>query len=93
MSSVLTPALCKAARMMLGWTQHDLAAKSGTSVRTVARFENEHEEQSPKARDALYAAFVNADIQFIAANSETSELDGVGLRWKPRFPHSGIKIV
>lgn len=93
MTSVLTPALCKAARMMLGWTQHDLAAKSGVTVRTVARFEGGLDERSAKARDAFYRAFVECDIQFIAANGETPELDGVGLRWKPRLPHSGIKIL
>jgi transcriptional regulator with XRE-family HTH domain len=79
--------------MMLGWTQGDLAAKSGVSARSLTRFENGLDEPSPKVRDKLYRAFVNADIQFIAANTETVELDGVGLRWKPKLPHSGIKIV
>ncbi len=85
--------MCKAARMMLGWTQDDLAAKSGVNVRTVQRFEKEVDQGSAKPRDAFYRAFVECDIQFIAANGETSELDGVGLRWKPRLPHDGIKVV
>lgn len=92
MSSVLTPALCKAARIFLDWSQEDLVAKSGVSQRTLTRFENGH-GCSAKARDALYRAFVIADIQFIAANTSTGELDGVGLRWKPRLQHDGIKVV
>lgn len=80
--------------MLLGWAQSDLSEKSGVSLRTLGRFEQgDASEASAKARDALYHAFVNADIEFIASNTDSAELDGVGLRWKPRHPHSGIKIV
>lgn len=79
--------------MMLGWSQEDLVARSGVSARSLGRFEIGQGRPSPKVREKLYRAFVNADIQFIAANTETVELDGVGLRWKPKHPHSGIKIV
>ncbi|OWV90371.1 helix-turn-helix domain-containing protein [Rhizobium sp. R693] len=93
MSSALTPALCRAARAMLGWTQQELAAKSGVSARHVVRFENGRDDQYPKLREQLYRAFADTDIQFIAANTDTTELDGLGLRWKPKRQHSGIKIV
>ncbi|MDW9819855.1 helix-turn-helix domain-containing protein [Sinorhizobium meliloti] len=93
MSSVLTPTLCKAARILLGWSQAELAGKSGVSIRSLTRFENGNDSTSPKVREKLYDAFVSADIQFIAANNDTGVLDGVGLRWKPHHPHQGIKIV
>lgn len=78
--------------MLLGWSQQDLVARSHVSLRSLTRFEN-GQESSGKTKDALYRAFVIADIQFIAANTTSTEIDGVGLRWKPRLPHDGIKIV
>jgi transcriptional regulator with XRE-family HTH domain len=93
MSSVLTPTLCKAARILLAWSQADLAGKSGVSILSLTRFENGNDAGSPKVREKLYNAFAVAGIQFIAANNETGAIDGVGLRWKPLFPHQGIKII
>jgi transcriptional regulator with XRE-family HTH domain len=93
MSPVLTPQLCKAARILLSWSQDELARRSGVSVRTLTRFENENENPSPKVRDKLHRAFSNADIQFIASNTDDGEIDGLGVRWKPRTPHNGIKVI
>ena len=93
MSKVLTPTLCKAARVLLKWSQAELSGKAGVGVRSISRFEDEKGEQSPAVRDKLYEAFQNAGIQFIANNSDGPELDGVGLRFRPSYPGRDIKIL
>lgn len=93
MSFVITPKLCKAARILLDWSQEELSARSGVSIRTLTRFETGSHDASSKVSDKLYRAFSNANIEFIAANSDDAMLDGIGLRWKPERPHNGIKIV
>lgn len=93
MSKALTPSLCKAARILLGWSQVDLSKSSGVAVRSLSRFEDGKGEQSPAVRDKLYDAFVEAGIQFIASNSDGIEPDGIGLRYKPLGPGTGIKIL
>ncbi|MBX9457294.1 MAG: helix-turn-helix domain-containing protein [Rhizobium sp.] len=93
MSSVLTPIICRAARSFLGWTQEDLCQRSGVSLRSLTRFENGDHQASAKVRDKLYDAFRNADLQFVAANTDGPELDGVGIRWRPKLPHNGIKVL
>lgn len=93
MSMVLTPDLVRAARVLLGWSQEDLCKQARIGLRSLTRFESGKESPSPKVREALYRALTAADIQFIAVNSETSELDGIGLRWRPKYPHQGIKVL
>jgi transcriptional regulator with XRE-family HTH domain len=93
MSNVLTPTLCKTARTFLKWSQAELSEKAGVSLRSVTRFEDTDGQPSPSVRDKLYNAFIAGGLQFIATNSDEAELDGVGLRFKPRHPHSGIKLV
>jgi len=93
MSKALTPSLSKAARILLGWSQDELSRRANIGVRSVTRFEAENGQQTPGVRDKLYDAFTVAGIQFIASNSDTGELDGVGLRFKPTNPRNGIKIL
>lgn len=93
MSKALTPSLSKAARILLGWSQDELSEKAGVGVRTITRFEASTDQQMPAVREKLYDAFVAGGIQFIASNSHTDRLDGVGLRFKPTNPQDGIKIL
>ena len=93
MSLVVTPSICKAARTLLGWSQEDLCQKSGVSLRSLTRFESGSDLASAKVRDKLYDAFRQAGLQFIAANTDDGELDGVGIRWRPKLPHNGIKVL
>lgn len=93
MSKALTPTLCKAARVLLGWSQADLSSSAKISVRSLSRFEDGKDEPSPAVRDKLYDAFLDAGIQFIASNSDRSEPDGVGLRFKPKDPGREIKLL
>lgn len=93
MSLVVTPSICRAARTLLGWSQEELCKRSGVSIRSLTRFESGNDTGSAKVRDKLYEAFRDADLQFIAANTDGPELDGVGIRWRPKQPHNGIKIL
>jgi transcriptional regulator with XRE-family HTH domain len=47
----LTPRMCVAARALLGWSQHDLAEKSGIGYSTIADFERG--ARQPIARNML----------------------------------------
>lgn len=95
MSKALTPSLSKAARILLGWSQKKLSEKSDVGLRSITRFEADKSSghETASAREKLYDAYTKAGIQFIATNSQTGELDGVGLRFKPNNPFDGIKIL
>lgn len=93
MSKSLTPTLCKAARVLLGWTQADLSKAANVSVRSLSRFEDGKGGESPAVRDKLYEALRVAGIQLIASNSGEAEPDGIGLRFKPLNPGRDIKIL
>lgn len=51
-SSALTPALCRAARGFLGWTQADLSAASGREVPTIRSYEREDQPDRASQRRA-----------------------------------------
>lgn len=93
MSTILTPQLSKAARTLLKWSQEDLSKRAKVGLRSITRFESESDGATPIVRAKLYEAFKAGGIQFIASNTLTDELDGVGLRFKPKNPDCGIKIV
>ena len=72
----------KAARSLLGWSQDDLAEKSGVSKPTIGRLESQDGETvggRAETGDALVAALEKAGIEFIAENG-----GGAGLRLKKR---------
>lgn len=60
----------KAARALLGWSQHDLAEASGVSYPTVARLEREegHLGGRRATADAIRAALEAAGVVFIEEN-------------------------
>ena len=93
MSTILTPQLSKAARGLLDWSQEDLSEKAGVGLRSVSRFESKGGTATPVVRQKLYEAFKQGGIEFIASNSMTNDLDGVGLRFRPHNPNDGIKII
>ena len=69
----------KAARALLGWSQSDLAERSGISLPTVKRLETSEGEIGGRAStgDAIRAALEAAGVLFIAENG-----GGPGVRLK-----------
>jgi transcriptional regulator with XRE-family HTH domain len=78
---VVTIRQVKAARALLGWSQADLAKRSGVSEPTVARLESVDGELGGREDTAekLRAAFKAAGIEFI-----DEESDGLGVRLSKR---------
>jgi transcriptional regulator with XRE-family HTH domain len=58
----------RAARALLGWNQHELAAKADLSQTGIARIENGTNKPNTKTMDKILAAFEGADIEFLDDN-------------------------
>ncbi len=71
----LTPALCRAARGLLDWSQTRLAKTAGWGISTIADFERERRVVSLEAIAAIRAALEAAGVEFIPENG-----GGEGLR-------------
>jgi transcriptional regulator with XRE-family HTH domain len=72
----------KAARSLLGWSQDDLAEKSGISKPTIGRLESQDGEAlggRAETGDALVAALEKGGIDFIIENG-----GGAGVRMKKK---------
>jgi len=54
--------------MLIGWTQRDLAAKSGVSLPTIRRIEAAGEGGRESTYQAIRAALEAAGVDFIAQN-------------------------
>jgi transcriptional regulator with XRE-family HTH domain len=72
----------KAARSLLGWSQDDLAERSGISKPTIGRLESQDSKTvggRAETAAALVAALEKAGIEFIVENG-----GGAGVRMKKR---------
>lgn len=58
----------RAARALLGWSQHDLADKAGLSQTGIARIENGTNQPNTKTLEKINAAFDGADIEFLGSS-------------------------
>lgn len=70
----LTPALCRAARGFLDWTQSDLADRSGVSRGTIRDYEGERHNVHRSTEAQLRLAFENGGLSFVCL-----EGDNVGI--------------
>jgi DNA-binding XRE family transcriptional regulator len=68
---VLTPALCRAARGFLDWTQTDVAQKAGVSRSTIRDYEGGRHDIHRATEAQLRRAFEEGGIVFI-------EVEGCG---------------
>ena len=57
----------RAARALLGWSQHDLADKADLSQTGIARIENGTNQPNSKTIQKIEAAFDKADVEFIGS--------------------------
>ncbi|MGB0719302.1 MAG: helix-turn-helix domain-containing protein [Bdellovibrionales bacterium] len=58
----------RAARALLGWSQHDLAEKADLSQTGIARIENGTNQPNSKTIAKILTAFDRADVEFIGNN-------------------------
>jgi transcriptional regulator with XRE-family HTH domain len=77
--TAITPAQCRAARALLGWSQIELAEKAGISAVAVNQFETGISEPRRSTLDVVRRAFERAGVVFIDENG-----GGAGLRLKRR---------
>ncbi len=75
--TTITPALCRAARGLLGWNQDDLAKAARVGLNTLRNFEAGKSTPMTNNLAAIQAAFEAAGVLFIPENG-----GGAGLRMK-----------
>ena len=71
----ISPAQCRGARGLLGWSQSDLSEASKTATKTVADFERGAREPYQRTLEDVRAALEKAGIEFIEENG-----GGAGVR-------------
>ncbi|WP_137133238.1 helix-turn-helix transcriptional regulator [Rhizobium sp. FKY42] len=64
-SKILTPALCRAARGFLDWTQTDLADRSGVSRSTIRDYEGSRHDVHRATEAQLRQAFEAGGVRFV----------------------------
>ncbi|WP_165918517.1 helix-turn-helix domain-containing protein [Rhizobium azibense] len=69
--TILTPALCRAARGLLDWTQAELAAKASVSRSTIRDYEGLNHEIHRATEAQLRLAFEKGGVRFV-------EIEGAG---------------
>ena len=68
---ILTPALCRAARGLLDWTQSDVAVRAGLSRSTIRDYEGGRHDIHRATEAQLRQAFEDAGVVF-------AEIAGLG---------------
>jgi DNA-binding XRE family transcriptional regulator len=64
-NAILTPALCRAARGFLDWTQTDLAGRSGVSRSTIRDYEGSRHDLHRATEAQLRLAFEEGGVAFV----------------------------
>lgn len=73
---MITPAQAKAARALLGWSQEDLAKRSGVVRRTLMSFETGMRDPRQETIQKIVEAFERAGVRFVNG----PDMQGVLLR-------------
>ena len=66
--SMITPTLSRAARVLLGWNQDDLAEHSSVGINTIRMFEGSKSKPHKSTVRLLTETFEKAGIEFIEEN-------------------------
>ncbi|MBW9116991.1 helix-turn-helix transcriptional regulator [Rhizobium cauense] len=69
-AKILTPALCRAARGLLDWTQIDLADRSGVSRSTVRDYEGNRHDIHRATEAQMRLAFENGGVAFVCLDDD-----------------------
>jgi transcriptional regulator with XRE-family HTH domain len=67
---ILTPALCRAGRGFLDWTQCDLADRSGVSRSTIRDYEGDRHDVHRATEAQLRRAFEEGGLSFLPVDGE-----------------------
>jgi transcriptional regulator with XRE-family HTH domain len=71
-----SPAQCRAARALLGWSQAELSEASGVATKTIADFEREDRSPYERTLNDIHKALAQAGIEFTNGGQP-------GVRMKP----------
>ncbi|MCY1325946.1 helix-turn-helix protein [compost metagenome] len=93
MATVLTADMIRAARALLGWSQIELARRSGVSQKALSDFERNKRPLTAYTSGKLREVIEASNVQFIAENDKRNELIGAGVRWRSDRGSLHIKIV
>jgi transcriptional regulator with XRE-family HTH domain len=61
----ISPVLCKAARILLEWSQNDLAVRAGVSIGTISNYEREMVTISDTNLTTITTVFEEEGVQFM----------------------------
>lgn len=78
----LSPAQCRAARALLGWSQHELSATSGLAAETIAAFEAGRNALPEQSLAGLRSVLAAAGVDVIDEDGE----GGAGVRLHGAHP-------
>jgi transcriptional regulator with XRE-family HTH domain len=71
----ISPAQCRGARGLLGWSQSDLSEASKTATKTIADFERGARAPYPRTLEDVRSALEKGGVEFIDENG-----GGAGVR-------------
>lgn len=82
MAIVLTSDLIRSARALLGWSQSELADRSGVSQKSLSDVELGKKPLTLKLSDRLRSVIQENGVEFTARRINGSEITGAGVRWQ-----------
>ena len=66
----ISPAQCRAARALLGWTREQLAVRAGKGYRCVANFESESRAVRSETLNVIKISLEAAGVVFVEENGD-----------------------
>ncbi len=76
----ISPAQCRAARSLIGWSQDKLSEASKVAKATIANFEAGKRSPYERTLDDIQAALEEAGVVFISEGNEKAGGEGVRLK-------------
>lgn len=74
----MTPAQCRAARGLLGWSQSELGERARVAQKTITKFESEASVPQPRTIEALVKVFEHEGVVFF--DPTETVVTAVGIR-------------